>query len=152
MPKFPGHPQACAGQASREDVGIPNAGFQRRVTLFRIAEDALRGSCRPRRRAALVNVRKHARAHRVQVRLADVNHGWHVQIDDDGDGFEPSTGGSVPGHMGLTAMRSVRKSPAAGGRWSPVRAPERAFPSGFPALSRLQSSCWGGFNLGRRSE
>ena len=37
---------------------------------------------------AQVNVRKHARAHRVQVRRVDVNHGWHVQIDDDGDGFE----------------------------------------------------------------
>ena len=38
-------------------------------------------------------------------RPVDVNHGWHVQLDDDGDGFEPSNGGSVPGHLGLTALR-----------------------------------------------
>lgn len=74
-----------------------------RFILYRIAMEAL------------VNVRKHARAHRVQVRLADVNHGWHVQIDDDGDGFEPPNGGSVPGHLGLTAMRE--RAQIAGGWW-----------------------------------
>jgi PAS domain S-box-containing protein len=74
-----------------------------RFILYRIAMEAL------------VNVRKHARAHRVQVRLADVNHGWQVQIDDDGDGFEPPNGGSVPGHLGLTAMRE--RAQIAGGWW-----------------------------------
>ena len=32
--------------------------------------------------------------------MADVNHGWHVQIDDDGNGFDPPDSGSVPGHLG----------------------------------------------------
>ena len=96
----------------RSDVGL-EFEVENRVTteppsetrfiLYRIAMEAL------------VNVRKHARAHRVQVRLADVNHGWHVQIDDDGDGFEPPTGGSVPGHLGLTAMRE--RAQIAGGWW-----------------------------------
>jgi PAS domain S-box-containing protein len=96
----------------RSDVGL-EFEVENRVTteppsetrfiLYRIAMEAL------------VNVRKHARAHRVQVRLADVNHGWHVQIDDDGDGFEPPNGGSVPGHLGLTAMRE--RAQIAGGWW-----------------------------------
>ena len=107
------------GQASREDVGIPNAGFRRRVTQFCIAEDALRGSCRPRRRAALVNVRKHARAHWVQVRLADVNHG-------------------LP-------CASVRKSPAAGGRWSPAGPRNEHFLLASRHSADSRSSCWGGF-------
>jgi len=96
----------------RSDVGL-EFEVENRVTseppsetrfiLYRIAMEAL------------VNVRKHARAHRVQVRLADVNRGWHVQIDDDGDGFEPPNGGSVPGHLGLTAMRE--RAQIAGGWW-----------------------------------
>ena len=96
----------------RSDVGL-EFDVENRVTseppsetrfiLYRIAMEAL------------VNVRKHARAHRVQVRLADVNHGWHVQIDDDGDGFELPNGGSVPGHLGLTAMRE--RAQIAGGWW-----------------------------------
>jgi PAS domain S-box-containing protein len=96
----------------RSDVGL-EFEVENRVTseppsetrfiLYRIAMEAL------------VNVRKHARAHRVQVRLADVNHGWQVQIDDDGDGFEPPNGGSVPGHLGLTAMRE--RAQIAGGWW-----------------------------------
>jgi PAS domain S-box-containing protein len=64
-----------------------------RIILYRIAMEAL------------VNVRKHARAHRVRVSLQAVDHGWQVRIDDDGDGFVPPNGGSVPGHLGLTAMR-----------------------------------------------
>jgi PAS domain S-box-containing protein len=96
----------------RSDVGL-EFEVENRVTteppsetrfiLYRIAMEAL------------VNVRKHARARHVQVRLADVNHGWHVQIDDDGDGFEPAIGGSVPGHLGLTAMRE--RAQIAGGWW-----------------------------------
>ena len=54
---------------------------------------------------ALANVRKHAQARRVTVRLEDADQGWRVQIDDDGSGFIPPEGGSEPGHLGLTAMR-----------------------------------------------
>ncbi len=64
-----------------------------RSILYRIAMEAL------------VNVRKHARAHRVWVSLQAVDHGWQVRIEDDGDGFVPPNGGSTPGHLGLTAMR-----------------------------------------------
>jgi PAS domain S-box-containing protein len=64
-----------------------------RVFLYRIAMEAL------------INVRKHAKAHRVRVRLEDLNRGWHVRIDDDGVGFLPGNGASTPGHLGLTGMR-----------------------------------------------
>jgi PAS domain S-box-containing protein len=73
-----------------------------RVILYRIAMEAL------------VNVRKHARAHRVRVRLEEVDRGWKAQINDDGDGFLPN-GGSAPGHLGLTAMRE--RAQMAGGWW-----------------------------------
>jgi PAS domain S-box-containing protein len=73
-----------------------------RVILYRIAMEAL------------VNVRKHARAHRVLVRLEDIDRGWLAQINDDGDGFLPN-GGSTPGHLGLTAMRE--RAQMAGGWW-----------------------------------
>jgi PAS domain S-box-containing protein len=73
-----------------------------RVILYRIAMEAL------------VNIRKHARAHRVRVRLEDVDRGWLAQINDDGDGFLPN-GGSIPGHLGLTAMRE--RAQMAGGWW-----------------------------------
>ena len=94
---------------------------------------------------AQVNVRKHARAHRVQVRLVDVNHGWHVQIDDDGDGFEPSNGGSVPGHLGLTALR--KRAQIAGGWWKIESRPwlGNHISFGYPACSRRRSSCWRDF-------
>ena len=51
----------------------------------------------------------------MEVRLADVDHGWKVQIDDDGDGFDPPDSGSVPGYLGLTAMRE--RAQIAGGWW-----------------------------------
>src|SRR5712692_7720265 len=100
---MPGRREDAKGPASREDVGMRNAG---RATSLHPVGSAME---------AQVNVRKHAWAHRVQVRLVDVNHGWHVQIDDDGDGFEPSNGGSVPGHLGLTALR--KRAQVAGGWW-----------------------------------
>jgi len=36
---------------------------------------------------ALVNVRKHSRAHQVLVRLGSRNGAWHILIEDDGCGF-----------------------------------------------------------------
>jgi signal transduction histidine kinase len=52
---------------------------------------------------ALMNVRKHARAEHVNVRLAQSAGGLLVGITDDGRGFEPAA--SAPGHLGLVAMR-----------------------------------------------
>jgi len=57
---------------------------------------------------AATNVRKHARAHRVQVKLSvdgqEKKRGWVFSIQDDGEGFDPT---QVPaGRFGLTIMRS----------------------------------------------
>ena len=52
-----------------------------------------------------MNVRKHAGRTGCRSAWWTSTNGWHVQIDDDGDGYEPPNGGSVPGHLGLTAMR-----------------------------------------------
>jgi PAS domain S-box-containing protein len=74
-----------------------------RVILYRIAMEAL------------VNVRKHAGASFLLVRIEDSDGGWRVQIDDDGSGFTPAENGSAPGHLGLTAMRE--RAQIAGGWW-----------------------------------
>ena len=65
-----------------------------RVTLYRLAQEAL------------VNVRKHAQAHRVRVSLDDHKGGISVRIQDDGRGFHMSRANTpVPGHLGMAAMR-----------------------------------------------
>jgi signal transduction histidine kinase len=74
-----------------------------RVILFRIAMEAL------------ANIRKHAAAHLIEVRLDNVEKGWRVQIHDDGSGFTPAKNGSTPGHLGLTTMRE--RAQIAGGWW-----------------------------------
>jgi signal transduction histidine kinase len=65
-----------------------------RLILYRIAQEAL------------ANVRKHANASRVHVRLEQENGGYVVRIEDDGDGFDPPEMlRSAPGHLGLSSMR-----------------------------------------------
>lgn len=75
-----------------------------RTTLYRIAQEAL------------TNVRKHAEARRVDVRLESREGGVFVRIYDDGRGFgtpgEPISG---PGHLGLSAMRE--RAEMADGWW-----------------------------------
>ncbi|MGH2712041.1 MAG: GAF domain-containing protein [Actinomycetota bacterium] len=83
-----------------------------RVVLYRIA------------REALTNVRKHAQATHVVVRLDERDEGYHVEVSDNGQGFDPEPLVHEPGHLGLMAMReraevaggwcSVRSSPGAG--------------------------------------
>jgi signal transduction histidine kinase len=64
------------------------------LILYRIAQEAL------------ANVRKHANASRVHVRLAQQDGGYLVRIEDDGDGFDPPEMlRSAPGHLGLSSMR-----------------------------------------------
>lgn len=64
------------------------------LILYRIAQEAL------------ANVRKHANASRVHVRLGQQDGGYLVHIEDDGDGFDPPEMlRSVPGHLGLSSMR-----------------------------------------------
>jgi PAS domain S-box-containing protein len=63
------------------------------VIAYRIAQEAL------------ANVRKHARARRVECAVSAVDDGILTRIADDGVGFDGSHNGSVPGHLGLIAMR-----------------------------------------------
>jgi len=77
-----------------------------RVLLFRIAQEALG------------NVRKHARAKKVQVHLGQEDGGYKVEIRDDGVGFTPpQVLSSAPGHLGLSSMRE--RAELAGG-WCKV--------------------------------
>jgi signal transduction histidine kinase len=65
-----------------------------RALAFRVLQEALR------------NVRKHARARHVGVELRRDGEGVLLRVEDDGKGFDVSTGSeSPPGHLGLTAMR-----------------------------------------------
>jgi signal transduction histidine kinase len=67
---------------------------QTRVTVYRIAQEAL------------TNVRKHARASRLELSLADADGGVLVRIKDNGHGFlVDQAGRPQPGHLGLSAMR-----------------------------------------------
>ena len=64
------------------------------MILYRIAQEAL------------TNTRKHANADNVQVKLQAREGGIWMEIEDDGDGFEPQEVlVSAPGHLGLAAMR-----------------------------------------------
>lgn len=54
---------------------------------------------------ALMNVRKHARASRVQVQFREVGGGCLARIVDDGVGYNPAEVEQRPGHIGLTLIR-----------------------------------------------
>jgi PAS domain S-box-containing protein len=61
--------------------------------LYRIAQEAI------------TNVRKHARASRVTLRVGTIDGGVKIVVEDDGDGFDAiSMGEPTPGHLGLTTM------------------------------------------------
>jgi PAS domain S-box-containing protein len=64
-----------------------------RTALYRIAQEAL------------MNVRKHAGATKVDVLLEAREHGYFIRIKDDGGGFDPDSIQVVNGHLGLPAMR-----------------------------------------------
>ena len=65
-----------------------------RVIAYRICQEAL------------TNVRVHAQATRVEVRLEEAQGGLLVTVSDDGVGFEPDRVKATPrpGHVGLTSM------------------------------------------------
>ena len=65
-----------------------------RVIAYRICQEAL------------TNVRVHARASRVEVRLEEAKGGLLVTVADDGEGFDPDRVRATPrrGHVGLTSM------------------------------------------------
>lgn len=99
-----------------------------RILVYRIAQEALS------------NVRKHAQARHVAVRLQDADGGLLVQIRDDGVGYFPADSEMpLPGHLGLVSMREraemlggwfrIQGSPGAGTTvefWVPTQ--ERAEP------------------------
>jgi PAS domain S-box-containing protein len=65
-----------------------------RALLYRVAQEAL------------ANVRRHARAHRVEVTLWQSGGAFVVRVQDDGVGFDPAElRGDRPGHLGMVAMR-----------------------------------------------
>jgi signal transduction histidine kinase len=88
----------------RKEVADENSSFalvsdlpkepdaETRAIVYRLAQEAL------------INVRKHARARRVDVTLSESEDGVLTRIHDDGVGFHPARG-SAPGHMGLMSMR-----------------------------------------------
>ncbi|MFN7694118.1 MAG: type IV pili methyl-accepting chemotaxis transducer N-terminal domain-containing protein [Burkholderiales bacterium] len=53
---------------------------------------------------ALSNVRKHAQAQQVHVRLVHQPH-WQIDIEDDGRGFDPTSDAHDESHVGLRIMR-----------------------------------------------
>ena len=71
-----------------------------RVTFYRIAQEAV------------ANVRKHANATRVEVRLSSRDGGLLLRIEDDGDGFNPKET-PLPGHLGLATV--TERAELAGG-------------------------------------
>ncbi len=73
-----------------------------RTLLYRIAQEAI------------VNVRKHAGATKVDVDVASAGDGFTLRIRDDGAGFVPATDAPpTPGHLGLPTI--VERSEVAGG-------------------------------------
>jgi signal transduction histidine kinase len=106
-------------EALREETGIryriqdrlgANPPAEAGMTLYRIA------------REALVNVRKHARARRVNVLLTERDGGYYVRIHDDGAGFDAREPARVRrGHLGFQAMRE--RAELAGGWWRIDSAP-----------------------------
>jgi len=94
-----------------------------RVSFYRIAQEAV------------TNVRKHANATHVDVRLTSMDSGLLLRVADDGDGFERPEK-AVPGHLGLVTVTEravlaggwceVRSTPGEGTTlecWMPVDAP-----------------------------
>ena len=105
-----------------------------RAVVYRIVQEAL------------TNIRKHARATRVQVLLEPMGVGVRVRVTDDGVGLPAGQSDrSAPGHMGFTAMRERAEMAAGWWRidstpgegtvvefWVPSE-PEEADPSGESA-------------------
>jgi signal transduction histidine kinase len=79
-----------------EQEPVPEA----RVACYRIAQEAV------------ANVRKHANATHVGVRLSSAEGGLLLRIEDDGDGFDPNET-PLPGHLGLVTV--TERAELAGG-------------------------------------
>jgi signal transduction histidine kinase len=102
----------------------PELTLAQKEVFYRIAQEALH------------NIVKHAHATSAKLRLSvDDNH-LHLEIVDDGVGFE--TGGEFPGHIGLVSMRE--RASSIGGIFSVDSAPGKGatvrlrVPIGAPLL------------------
>jgi signal transduction histidine kinase len=92
--------------------GEPDAPLPTKEAAYRIAQEALH------------NAVQHARARRVEVRLAEEEACLRVEVADDGIGFDPTS--PFPGHLGLRTMREraeelggrveIESAPGAGAR------------------------------------
>jgi signal transduction histidine kinase len=81
---------------ARLDARLRTWASRQDAMLFRLVQEAL------------FNVRKHARARRVEVSIAPCGDGVALDIVDDGCGFDPER---VPaGHLGLLTMRERAES------------------------------------------
>jgi signal transduction histidine kinase len=69
----------------------PDVPVSTKEALYRIAQEAMH------------NTVKHARAQNIDLSLERHNGHLHLQISDDGLGFDPA--GEFPGHLGLRSMR-----------------------------------------------
>jgi PAS domain S-box-containing protein len=69
----------------------PEVSLSVKEMLYRVAQESLH------------NTIKHARATRIDLRLAQDARGVTLEIEDDGSGFDPD--GHFPGHLGLRSMR-----------------------------------------------
>jgi signal transduction histidine kinase len=68
----------------------PDTSPRVKEALFRIAQEAMH------------NALKHANPDSILVTLTQRRHTLHLEVTDDGNGFDPSA--SFPGHLGLTSM------------------------------------------------
>lgn len=93
---------------------------------------------------ALSNVRKHAGATQVELRVRPAPH-WHFEVRDDGAGFAAAAADRPPTHVGLRIMQEraarigatvrVRSAPGAGCTVSLDLPPTLGLPDDAPALA-----------------
>ncbi len=88
---------------------------------------------------ALSNVRKHANAHKVQVRVRATPH-WRFEVTDDGVGFDPAGDRSASSSVGLRIMQE--RAERIGARVSVRSAPGRPRPSGESMRRRRCPASW----------
>jgi signal transduction histidine kinase len=75
------------------DLAIQPDTDSQRIALQRVLHEAL------------TNIHKHAQASHVDVRLHEIDDVIHLEVTDDGIGFDPSRGGANAG-LGLSGMHS----------------------------------------------
>src|ERR1700730_16190835 len=85
--------QESAIEVALETALERSPASETQVIAYRIAQEAL------------ANIRKHARARRVECAVSAVEDGILTRIADGGVGFAGSHNGPRPGHLGLIAMR-----------------------------------------------